>query len=110
MIPCDMKAYAELRSFGRFVDIQMVGEDVSTGARRVLAPAQTVVVRDYEIADPGMSLTRTQAQQLIDALWACGIRPTEGAGSAGSLAATERHLKDMQTIAMGALKKAQVLE
>lgn len=26
-------------------------------------------------------------------------RPTEGTGSAGALAATERHLKDMQTIA-----------
>lgn len=41
----------------------------------------------------------------MDELWTCGLRPSEGTGSAGSLAATERHLKDMQVIAMGLLKK-----
>jgi hypothetical protein len=46
-----------------------------------------------------------QAQQLMDELWQCGLRPTEGSGSAGSLAATERHLKDMQLVAMGLLRK-----
>jgi hypothetical protein len=29
---------------------------------------------------------------------ACGLRPSEGTGSAGALAATERHLKDMQRL------------
>ena len=28
----------------------------------------------------------------------CGIRPSEGSGSAGSLAATERHLHDMRAL------------
>jgi hypothetical protein len=32
-------------------------------------------------------------------LWNCGLRPTEGSGSAGSLAATQRHLDDMRTVA-----------
>lgn len=38
------------------------------------------------------------AQLLMDSLWECGLRPSEGAGSAGALAATERHLKDLQRI------------
>ena len=38
------------------------------------------------------------AQELMDGLWRCGLRPTEGAGSAGSLAATERHLADLQRL------------
>jgi hypothetical protein len=38
-----------------------------------------------------------QAQSLMDQLWDCGIRPTEGMGSAGSFAAQTAHLKDMQT-------------
>ena len=45
---------------------------------------------------------------LMDELWQCGFRPSEGSGSAGSLAATERHLRDMQAIAMGLLRKESV--
>jgi hypothetical protein len=38
------------------------------------------------------------AQELIDSLWTCGLRPSEGTGSAGSLKAAENHLKDLQTL------------
>ena len=55
--------------------------------------------------EPTMALTSQAAQMLMDELWRCGLRPSEGAGSAGSLAATERHLKDMQAVAMGLLRK-----
>lgn len=37
-------------------------------------------------------------QALMDDLWRCGLRPTEGAGSAGAMAATQRHLEDMRTL------------
>lgn len=57
------------------------------------------------IGEPTMRLKNDEAQMLIDELWRCGLRPSEGSGSAGSLAATERHLKDMQAIAMGLLRK-----
>lgn len=55
--------------------------------------------------DPFLRLRTTEAQRLMDELWNCGLRPSEGSGSAGSLAATERHLKDMQSIAKGLLRK-----
>lgn len=58
--------------------------------------------------DPTMRLRMDEAQQLMDELWRCGLRPTEGTGSAGSLAATERHLKDMQSVAFGLLKRQGV--
>lgn len=47
-------------------------------------------------AFPVFSLRDEQAQNLIDELWRVGFRPSEGSGSAGSLAATERHLADMR--------------
>ena len=47
---------------------------------------------------PTFNLYEEEAQILMDDLWNCGFRPTEGTGSAGSLAATERHLKDLQTM------------
>lgn len=55
------------------------------------------------IGEPTMRLRNDEAQMLMDELWRCGLRPAEGSGSAGSLAATERHLRDMQAIAMGLL-------
>lgn len=44
------------------------------------------------------------AQRLMDSLWRCGIRPTEGAGSAGQREALERHLMDMRAIVSERLK------
>jgi hypothetical protein len=55
-------------------------------------------------ANPFLKLTNDEAQRLMDELWNCGLRPSEGTGSAGSLAATERHLADMKQIAFHCLK------
>lgn len=76
------------------------------GGRRYVAEPITMA----EASDDGLGVEPTAtidpaaAQALMDDLWHCGLRPSEGSGSAGSLAATERHLKDMQAIAFAALK------
>lgn len=54
--------------------------------------------------DPAMSISMKDAQRLMDELWHCGLRPSEGSGSAGSLRATEKHLDDMRKIAFTKLK------
>lgn len=51
-----------------------------------------------EFLMPSLSLRIPEAQLLMDELWRCGLRPTEGKGSAGSLAATEYHLADLRTL------------
>lgn len=67
----------------------------------------------WEKADPGlvsepmMELGMEEAQQLMDELWKCGLRPTEGAGSAGAMAATQKHLEDMRTLAFRALNETR---
>lgn len=53
--------------------------------------------------DPAIRLRIQEAQQLMDELWQCGLRPSEGTGSAGSLRATEKHLADMRTITFNRL-------
>lgn len=50
------------------------------------------------IFEPFTRLAIQTAQQLMDELWQCGLRPSEGTGSAGSLKATERHLDDMRKL------------
>lgn len=62
----------------------------------------------YSPAQPMVSLALDEAQRLMDELWQCGLRPSEGTGSAGSLAATERHLADMRKVAFAALKRGGV--
>lgn len=66
---------------------------------------KTVDADDGSKVMPAMRLPIQSAQQLMDELWQCGLRPTEGTGSAGSLAATERHLADMQKIAFKLLRE-----
>jgi hypothetical protein len=48
-----------------------------------------------------------ETQMLMDQLWDCGLRPSEGSGSAGALAATERHLADLRRLL---LKRAGIQE
>ena len=53
---------------------------------------------------PTIGLAEEEAQLLMDELWFCGLRPTEGSGSAGAMAATEKHLRDMRRIAFARLE------
>lgn len=53
--------------------------------------------------EPTFKLTPSMAQELMDGLWSCGLRPSEGSGSAGALRATEKHLEDMRAIAFDQL-------
>lgn len=63
-----------------------------------------VLPDDGAVLEPCLTMRPEDAQLLMDELWRAGLRPTEGTGSAGSLAATQKHLEDMRAIAMGLLK------
>ena len=93
--------------FSNKIELSMVVAGVDDKANISLLAAKHVEMARADegaIVDPFMVMSLETAQLLMDELWACGLRPSEGTGSAGSLAATERHLKDMKTIAFHALK------
>ena len=73
---------------GRSVGVSIVMKELERGLR----------------CGPTLTIENSEAQELIDGLWASGLRPSEGSGSAGSLKATENHLADMRLIAMNRLK------
>jgi hypothetical protein len=52
---------------------------------------------------PTFELENQEAQSLMDQLWHCGLRPSEGTGSAGALKATQEHLADMRKLAFAAI-------
>jgi len=53
---------------------------------------------------PHVAIDMKEAQALTDQLWQCGLRPTEGAGSAGAMAEAQAHIKDLQSITDRVLK------
>src|SRR5581483_8221763 len=71
-------------------------------------PISMKVRGDYEAPDvvPTLRLSETSAQVLMDDLCKCGLRPTEGTGSAGAMAAQTRHLEDMRKLVSHAYKIA----
>lgn len=48
--------------------------------------------------EPTVRIHQDAAQQLMDELWQCGLRPSEGTGSAGQLKAVQDHLADMRKL------------
>jgi len=99
-----IEVFAERRHWGGRIDLMFVKRE--RGSSSCAAPLQFQPIEEGDVPDePTVRLHNDQAQALMDELWRCGLRPTEGSGSAGSLAATERHLKDMRSIAMGLLSR-----
>ena len=90
-----IKAKAQKHAWSSAVDILLVQVD----SERAVSYVTDFIVTTAEngaYVDPSFSLSLTDAQQLMDDLWNCGLRPSEGSGSAGALAATQKHLDDMR--------------
>ncbi len=63
------------------------------------AIAEPVVMKKKEegvVMHPTFHLSMEAAQQLMDQLWRCGIRPKDAEGTVGTLAAKEEHIKDLR--------------
>lgn len=82
-------------------------------AQKTLQPQSIAVAEPIELVpyedefrdpSPAMYMNETEAQVLIDSLWDCGLRPSEGSGSAGALLAIQGHLADMRKIVFNRLK------
>jgi len=99
----EIRAYREPWICDR-IAIRVARIDDTNGTRTLaLANPMTFTVLDKnemfcEPPSPTMHLRPDEAQHFMDELWRVGIRPTEGAGSVGQMAATEKHLEDMRQL------------
>ena len=72
--------------------------------------AKPIVLEKREEGDmisSAFTLEPQSVQFLMDELWRCGYRPSEGEGSAGQLSSVKYHLEDMRKLVfnrMGELK------
>ena len=97
------KIFAELSPFSHNIALTLIHEH--SGKRWIARPEDIIMssVTQNSITSPSLTMNKTEAQELMDQLWRCGIRPSEGSGSAGSLAATEKHLNDMRKLVFHAI-------
>jgi hypothetical protein len=95
-------AHAVRDPFNRYSKgISLFFDEVRGGKCYTAGPLQFSEVDLWEESTPSfipISLDQTAAQKLMDDLWDCGIRPSEGSGSAGAFAAQGEHLKDMRKL------------
>jgi len=101
-----MDIRARKNGFGSHIHIAVMGYN-RDGSINVATKLDVEKMPEGSILDPLLQIDVNQAQRLMDDLWECGIRPSEGSGSAGSLAATERHLADMKKIAFSLLERSR---
>ena len=94
-----LEIMAERSNWGRDIHVAIVHKRNDGKIDIALPLVFETIDENLCINHPTLEFRRDDAQKLMDELWNCGLRPTEGSGSAGSLAATERHLADMQKIA-----------
>ncbi len=93
----DHKIFARRSMFTGDVDLWLRVMDYR--GRKIYAGEMAFVeVPEGEETPPTLSLNETEAQRLMDELWNCGYRPSEGSGSAGAMAATQAHLEDMRKL------------
>lgn len=95
VLPLEIMARREDWSEG--ISLYMRQRTVGLGTS-IAQPVVMAKAERYVRVEPMMRLEIQTAQQLMDELWQCGLRPTEGTGSAGSLAATQRHLEDLRKL------------
>lgn len=89
--------------YRRGVDLTIYQLSARGGAEQI-AIAENLTFRTLKEEDfcchqqPTVTIGSKAAQQLMDELWRCGLRPTAGAGSAGQLTAVQSHLEDMRSL------------
>jgi len=95
----NLRAYVNAGGICRFVGITFYTRDangrIGLAQPMEMAPAGMEPMLE---PPPTVELRHDAAQELMDELWRIGLRPTEGTGSAGALAAVQRHLDDMRAL------------
>jgi len=107
MINRMMKVFAEKVPWERGIKIHMGEHLPNSNKISMLSEIIFKEMDEFTYSESPFFLNFTQAQELMDSLWDCGLRPSEGSGSAGALLATQNHLKDMQGLTDRLLKMVE---
>lgn len=74
------------------------GQNNPNANKRIVTALTVSDVPPHQFVEPTLTMTDDMAQQLMDNLWAAGLRPSDAKATPGALAATEKHLDDMRKL------------
>lgn len=101
----EFRLRAQLECWNDSIGLYIIARDgVDPSKRYGLAPLSFQPLEPYIETPRSLALRSRHAQQLMDDLYAAGIRPTEGKGSIGAVTAQEKHLQDLRGILFHQLK------
>ena len=86
------------RPWSQTIELALWHRDPYAGVVYLAQPLVMTQTAPDQETQPFMRLGPNHAQQLMDELYRCGVRPTEGAGSVGQLGAVQSHLSDMRRL------------
>ena len=100
-----IKTFARKAGFSKRIDFHLTDENEQF--LFLGKPVEFEKLSDMytEPKNPTFSLSQDEAQILMDQLWDVGLRPSEGSGSAGAMAATQKHLEDMRRLVFEPMTK-----
>lgn len=110
MIGCISEIRAQLVNHGMRIELAGFERDRNGVITHRAQPLHMAPTDGDGISFVGLDTHAGGAQLLMDDLWRCGIRPSEGAGSAGHAAATERHLKCLDAMLQARCLSEQQLQ
>jgi len=92
-----IRAYKEPH-YGRRIKLYGIDKVEGMSPKQISRDLKFIPVADGAEYGSFLDLEENSAQELIDSLWECGLRPSEGTGSAGAFAAQGKHLEDMRKL------------
>jgi hypothetical protein len=104
MWPRAVTFHAQFNPASGKIALYAIAGDPGDGQRSAMLPAVFQNLEPGSSCQPTLELSESDAQSLIDELWKAGVRPRD-IGSAGHLAAVERHREEMSAIAIGLLRQ-----
>ncbi len=91
-----LEVIAQLKPWQKSIEIAFV--EPRGNGYACAAPLLMINQPEGEAVIPALTLEPKAVQMLMDDLWRCGYRPSEGEGSAGQLASVKYHLEDMRKL------------
>lgn len=93
-----------LRALARLHDYQDSIAILFRNNTHVVKPITLELKEQGVHIEPSIILDMDMAQQLMNELWVCGLRPSKGVSSTGQIEALHSHLDDLRKIAFKQLK------
>ena len=93
-----MKIRAIMQGWYEGVSISIQDRNKNNGRLSIVKELTLEEIPEGSMINETANISRESAQELMDDLYSIGIRPTDAAGTAGGMKATENHLNDMRKI------------